>query len=209
MVFGIDDAIIAAGITAAGAGIAGSMSMSGTHSQNKANRRMAREQMAFQERMSNTSYQRARRDMEAAGLNPALMYSAHGASTPSGAMATQENALGRGVSSAMEAVSKSNESKLARAEVENKKAQNENIREQTQLTKLLEKEKLQDIIVKSASAQQIMLENQVKQIDTDFWNTPPGTILRYVKNAMSAISPFADTVNTSQQAMHGIKNLLK
>jgi len=101
MVFGIDDAIIAAGITAAGAGIAGSMSMSGTHSQNKANRRMAREQMAFQERMSNTSYQRARRDMEAAGLNPALMYGAHGASTPSGAMATQENALGRGVSSAM------------------------------------------------------------------------------------------------------------
>jgi len=209
MVFGIDDAIIAAGITAAGAGIAGSMSMSGTHSQNKANRRMAREQMAFQERMSNTSYQRARRDMEAAGLNPALMYGAHGASTPSGAMATQENALGRGVSSAMEAVSKSNESKLARAEVENKKAQNENIREQTQLTKLLEKEKLQDIIVKSASAQQIMLENQVKQIDTDFWNTPPGTILRYVKNAMGAISPFADTVNTSQQAMHGIRNLLK
>lgn len=52
------------------------------------NREEAQKQRDWQEKMSNTAYQRAMADMSAAGLNPILAYSQGGAQVPNGASAT-------------------------------------------------------------------------------------------------------------------------
>lgn len=97
---------------------AGLFSYGGSKSANRTNLKIAREQMEFQRamvaqqmqyqtEMSNTSYQRAMADMEAAGLNPILAARVGGAGTPSGssaggAGATMTNEIGPAVSSAID-----------------------------------------------------------------------------------------------------------
>lgn len=76
-----------------GAAIGGAASYLGQSSANDANRDLAEQQMAFQQANSNTSYQRARADLEKAGFNPIIAALNGGASTPAGASAKMEDAV--------------------------------------------------------------------------------------------------------------------
>lgn len=134
------DPMMIGGAMGLGSAFQGYMNMKSQEKTNEANLAIAREQMAFQERMANSAHQREMEDMRKAGLNPILSKGGSGASTPSGASATMVNpgtflgdVISGGINSGLQAAQLEADLRIKNASVAKTLAETINTQEQSKV----------------------------------------------------------------------------
>jgi hypothetical protein len=167
------------GLAAFGGNLAGGyLSYKGQKDANQKNLQIAREQMAFQERMSNTAYQRAMDDMEAAGLNPILAYQQGGASTPAGASAVMQNPfqgasgyLASAAGTAMDVYNKTFEDDKILSQLENDKSFRALNAEQQEAVAQQAENLLAELDKIKATTEGQNIQNEMDKITLDFFQS--------------------------------------
>lgn len=208
--FGVDD-LIMGGLSFAGGLYAQDQTNARQARQEEFNAEQARINRDFQERMSNTQYQRGMADMRAAGLNPMLAYSKGGASSPTGATASTTYTPASDIVSP--AISTAQQYRRMNAEVENMSATNANLK-QDLINKKFEEGRIREqaaniaadtanktvqtgILVGNRSVAE--LEARKAKIDKAVYDNPAGEVARSSGTAAQevnrTVAPIVDNVS--------------
>ncbi len=180
----------------AGALIGGATSLIGGSKQNKAAQAASQAQMDFQERMSNTAYQRTMEDMRKAGLNPILAYKQGGASVPGGSTYSPVNVGSAAVQGAQSGSSSAVAVKRNVAEVENIREDTHKKRTESAYTQWQQQKTKQEILNLQELYEVYKADASSARATQDFYNSPIGQWMRKLDLMGRSINPFANSAKS-------------
>lgn len=136
-------------------------SLIGGERRNDAQSAAANLQMDFQREMSNTAWQRAVKDMRAAGINPILAYQQGGASTPGGAMPNLYDTVTPAIQTGLQAYTSASQVDKQTAEIDRISQEIENMKAGEKLTKEQTKQVAQLIAKLEEETQKVVAEKNL------------------------------------------------
>lgn len=165
------------------------------------NRKLQKRQFDFQERMSNTAYQRMMADLEKANLNPMLVAKLGGASTPPGGSASVGPAGGSVISSAKEGARAYSEVQLLKAQAAQANAAAGREDSQRLVNLVLQNKLFQEAGVAEQSAKKLY-------VDTELNKTQLPSARELEKMDRTELGAWMRKINRVMQGLQGLRGTI-